>query len=94
MWYVYVLKCADGSLYTGISTDVRTRLLRHNSGKGSKYTRARRPVGLIYYEIADSKSKALQREIQIKSFSIENKKKLIRFGTGQRFSLGSDNLIN
>ena len=85
MWYVYILRCNDSSLYTGISTDVVERLLRHNSGKGAKYTRFRKPVGLAYTEEFQNKSQALKREIEIKKLSTENKKKLIKFGLGHRF---------
>jgi putative endonuclease len=85
MWYVYILRCKDGSFYTGISVDVEKRLERHNNSKGAKYTRARRPVELLYAEKFDTKIEAIKREIEIKSFSRENKIKLIKFGLGQRF---------
>jgi len=85
IWYVYILRCNDDSFYTGISTNVGERLLRHNNGKGSKYTRSRRPVELAYMEKFQTKSQALKREIEIKKLSVENKKKLIKFGIGQRF---------
>jgi putative endonuclease len=84
MWYVYILECSDGSLYTGISSDVDGRLKRHNAGKGARYTRMHRPVKLLYSEQFDTKSEALIREIEIKNFSIENKKRLIKFGRGER----------
>ena len=77
MWFVYIVKCSDDSFYTGSSNDVEARVKRHNSGKGGKYTRSRKPVVLIYTEQLDSKEQALKREIEIKSFSRENKKKLI-----------------
>jgi len=85
IWYVYILRCNDDSFYTGISTNVGERLLRHNNGKGSKYTRSRRPVELAYMEKFQTKSQALKREIEIKKLSVENKKKLIKFEIGQRF---------
>jgi putative endonuclease len=87
MWYVYIMKCNDNSFYTGISIDVEKRLKRHNSSKGARYTRVRRPVELLYTEQFDTKTEAIQREIQIKDFSRQNKIQLIKFGTGQRFSL-------
>lgn len=65
-YYVYLVRCADGSLYCGISNDVEKRVKAHNEGKGAKYTRARRPVELVYVEETDSRSSALRREIEIK----------------------------
>jgi putative endonuclease len=89
MWYVYIVKCKDNSLYTGISTNPEKRLSDHNRGKGARYTRPRRPVKLLYTEEYETKSEALKREIEIKDFSTGNKGKLVKLGTGQRFSLGS-----
>ena len=85
MWHVYILKCSDGSLYTGITTNLRDRLRRHNIGKASKYTRSRKPLELIYSEEFNTKSQAMRREIEIKRLSAANKKKLIRFGPSKRF---------
>jgi putative endonuclease len=78
-WYVYVVRCVDGSLYAGISTDVDRQVDQHNgNGKaGAKYTQGRRPVCLVYQEKADSRSTATQREIQIKKMSKAAKEKLI-----------------
>jgi len=84
MWYVYILRCNDNSLYTGMTIDVKKRLIRHNSGKASKYTRSRRPVELLYVEQFALKQEALSREIEIKDFSLENKQRLIKFGEGRR----------
>ncbi len=64
--FMYVLRCADDSLYTGYTTDVPRRLATHNSGKGAKYTRARLPVQLIYQEGFDSKSQAMSAEASFK----------------------------
>lgn len=66
-WVCYLLRCADGSLYCGISNDLEKRLLAHNSGEGAKYTRGRLPVALCYREHCADKSAALKREIQIKN---------------------------
>ena len=67
MYYVYILKCADDTLYTGITTELKRRITEHNgSAKGAKYTRVRRPVKLIYSELYDSRSAALKREYKIK----------------------------
>ena len=66
-WYVYMLRCGDGSLYTGCTDDVERRLAVHNSGKGAKYTRSRLPVTLVYRESVADKSAALRREAAIKA---------------------------
>lgn len=75
---VYILKCKDGSLYTGIAKDVKARLKVHNQGKGAKYTRARLPVKLVYQFNQLTKSKALKREYAIKQLKRSDKLKLIR----------------
>jgi len=77
MNYVYILKCNDGTLYTGWTTDLEKRLQTHNSGLGAKYTRARLPVKLEYYEEYEEKSDALKREAAIKKLTREEKLKLI-----------------
>jgi putative endonuclease len=74
---VYIVECADGSLYTGVSVDIASRICKHNTGKGAKYTRSRVPVTLVYTEAAGSKSDALVRELQIKKMSAEQKRILI-----------------
>lgn len=76
-YYTYVLECADGSLYTGITNDIERRLKVHNSGKGAKYTRGRLPVKIVYKEEAASKGEALTRERQIKKLKRDEKIKLI-----------------
>jgi putative endonuclease len=65
-WVCYVLQCADGTLYTGITNDLERRLTAHNAGEGAKYTRGRAPVNLAYCETCADKSAALKREIEIK----------------------------
>ena len=77
IWQLYILRCADGSLYTGITTNVDKRLEAHRSGKGAKYTRGRGPLELVYREICGSHSDALKRELQIKGFTREQKLQLI-----------------
>ena len=72
-WYLYILRCGDGTLYTGITTDVEKRLETHRSGKGAKYTRGRQPLELIYREVCGSHGDALRREMQIKKLSREEK---------------------
>lgn len=77
-WYVYIVRCCDNTLYTGITTDPAARITEHNSGQyGAKYTRARRPVILVYTEQAESRSAALKREIAIKRLSRQAKLSLI-----------------
>ena len=77
MYYVYMLRCGDGSLYTGIATDVDRRVNEHNSGRGAKYTRSRLPVEAVYLEEAPDKSAALRREIAIKKLTRQQKLALI-----------------
>lgn len=76
-WSVYVLRCADNSLYTGVTTDLERRLLAHNGGTGAAYTRARLPVTLLYSEPAADRSAALKRELQIKKLPRHRKLELI-----------------
>lgn len=79
-WYVYIVRCADGSLYTGIARDVQRRLNQHNgAGRGgARYTRARRPVQLVYQEDAAGRVQAARREWQIKRLSRREKETLVR----------------
>lgn len=77
-WTVYVVRCNDGSLYTGIALDLFARIERHNLGRGARYTRTRRPVFLVYKEYGHSKSSALKRERQIKSLRKIEKEALVR----------------
>ena len=77
-YYVYILKCADGTLYTGFTNDLEKRLKAHNSGKGAKYTRNRLPVRLVYSEAFSDKREAMSREWHIKhDMTREEKLKLI-----------------
>lgn len=85
LWHVYLLECADGSLYTGIARDPVQRLTQHNAGQGAKYTRARRPVSLVWSETAPNRSQALQREYAIKQLKRQDKLKLIRPRTSGGF---------
>jgi predicted GIY-YIG superfamily endonuclease len=72
-WHLYVLRCRDGTFYTGITNDLERRLEQHNNGKASRYTRARVPVTLIYREGCRNKSSALKKEFRIKSLSRKEK---------------------
>lgn len=74
--YTYVLKCSDGSLYTGWTNDMKKRLIAHNEGKGAKYTRGRTPAELVYLEEFDTKEAAMRREAAIKKMSRAEKLKL------------------
>jgi putative endonuclease len=76
-WTVYIVRCSDKSLYTGITNDLNKRISKHNSGKGAKYTRNHRPVILVYEEQVTTKSKALKREAQIKKLRKYEKEKLV-----------------
>lgn len=74
----YMLKCSDGTLYTGWTNNLEKRLKEHNAGQGAKYTRGRRPVKLVYTEIHDTKREAMQREAQIKKLTRKEKEALIQ----------------
>lgn len=77
-WHLYILRCGDGTLYTGITTDVEKRLAVHRAGKGAKYTRGRGPLELVYQEELPDHSAALKREYEVKSMSRQDKEKLIQ----------------
>ena len=77
-WFVYILRCADGTLYTGITKDVNRRCRQHNAGTASRYTRSRRPTALLYQEASTTQSKALQREAAIKALTRLQKVAIIR----------------
>lgn len=77
MWFIYILLCQGGSLYTGITKDVEKRLNEHKSGRGGAYTRSHRPLRIIYTEQAESRSAALKREAEIKHWSRQKKMKAL-----------------
>lgn len=80
-WFVYMLECADGSLYTGITTDLERRIHEHNHAKqGARYTRAKRPVSLVYSQAAEDRSRATRLELAIKKLSRKQKDQLVRQG--------------
>ncbi|KZL90038.1 GIY-YIG nuclease family protein [Clostridium magnum] len=81
MNYVYILKCSDGTLYTGYTNNLKKRLEVHNRGKGAKYTRCRLPVELVYFEEYSTKSEATKREYAIKQLTRESKIKLTENNT-------------
>lgn len=78
--YVYIVECADGTLYSGWTNDLEKRIAAHNAGDGAKYTRSRRPVRLRYYETFEEKSKALRRECALKKLTRAEKIALIESG--------------
>lgn len=77
MVYVYMIRCKNGALYTGWTTNLERRIKQHNEGTASKYTRANRPVELVYYEESENKGKALKREYEIKQLTKEEKELLV-----------------
>lgn len=87
-WQVYIVRCADGSFYTGITTDVARRVAEHNgTGRaGARYTRARRPVVLVYQEAATNRSEAGRREYQIKQLTRREKLKLVALRRRRKLS--------
>lgn len=78
--YTYIVKCNDGTYYTGWTTNLEKRVKAHNEGKGAKYTKARGPVELVYYEEYEDKIEAMRREYAIKQLTREQKEKLIAGG--------------
>lgn len=79
--YVYILKCSDGTLYTGWTNNLDRRLAAHNAGTASKYTRSKRPVEMVWHEQYADKSAALKREAEIKKLPREKKMELIKLST-------------
>jgi predicted GIY-YIG superfamily endonuclease len=80
--FVYIVRCADGTYYTGWAMDVARRIAAHNAGRGSRYTRTRRPVTLVYQEAASDRGSAMQREVAIKRYGREQKERLIARAEG------------
>ena len=82
-WFCYLLRCADDTLYCGITNDLAKRLAAHNDGTGAKYTRNRTPVVMLYQEICEDRSSASKRELAIKKLSREKKLALIAAASGR-----------
>ncbi len=76
-WYVYMVRCKDGTLYTGATNDLQKRLAAHNTGRGARYTRSRRPVSLVYSRRVRDRSRALSAEARLKQLSRVEKQSLI-----------------
>ena len=83
-WFVYIMRCADNSFYTGITNDLPRRLAQHNSGTASRYTRSRLPVELVYHEVQKCHSTALKRELAVKALVRQEKESLIEASTESR----------
>jgi putative endonuclease len=81
-WYLYMVRCADDTIYTGISIDVQARVDKHNSGRGAKYTSTRLPVRLIYSENQIDQSAAMKREVEVKKWGRKRKENLARGFSG------------
>ncbi|HEY1074090.1 MAG TPA: GIY-YIG nuclease family protein [Patescibacteria group bacterium] len=79
-WFTYILECRDGTLYTGITTDLEKRVIKHNDGTAAKYTATRRPVKMLWHESCADRSTATKRELEIKSLSRQEKLKLLSSG--------------
>ena len=79
--YIYILQCADGTLYTGWTSDLNSRITAHNKGVGAKYTKPRLPVILVHSEVFESNSEALKRELEIKKLNRRQKLELIKTAT-------------
>ena len=78
MWYTYIIRCKDGTLYTGVTTDLSRRIKEHNNKKGGRYTRTRLPVKLVYKEKHPTQSAALKREFELKGWTKERKLSIIQ----------------
>jgi putative endonuclease len=89
-WYVYIVRCADTTLYTGATNRIDARIAAHNAGRGSRYTRSRRPVELVYCEEQRGRSEALRREAEIKRMPAEAKRRLLTTATEARADSDSD----
>lgn len=85
-WFVYILRCADGTLYTGCTNRLELRVKAHNLGKGAKYTASRTPVKLVFWEEVLNRSAALKRELALKKYSRRQKLTLIRVFAAKRQS--------
>ena len=87
-WFLYILRCGDDSLYTGITTNIVRRIGEHSKGKGSRYLRGKLPVKLVYQESCDSRSSALKREAEIKKFPRKKKLAMVKYLSRDNISGG------
>jgi putative endonuclease len=92
-WQVYILLCSDGSLYTGISTEVKRRVAQHAAGTGAKYFRGRSPCQIVYLESGHDRSSASRREMAIKKMSLTEKRSLLDSADNQLESLAESEIL-
>ena len=94
MNYVYMIRCKDGSLYTGWTNNLEKRFRNHCKGKGAKYTRGRGPLELVYYEVFEEKKEAMKREYEIKQLKKSEKEKLINYKNDKNLTNSKKNIID
>jgi len=94
MNYVYMIRCKDGSLYTGWTNNLEKRFRNHCEGKGAKYTRGRGPLELVYYEVFEDKKDAMKREYAIKQLKKSEKEKLINYKSDKNLTNFEKNIID
>lgn len=94
MNYVYMIRCKDGSLYTGWTNNLEKRFRNHCEGKGAKYTRGRGPLELVYYEVFEDKKDAMKREYAIKQLKKSEKEKLINYKSDKNLTNFEENIID
>ena len=94
MNYVYMIRCKDGSLYTGWTNNLEKRFRNHCEGKGAKYTRGRGPLELVYYEVFEDKKDAMKREYAIKQLKKREKEKLINYKSDKNLTNFEKNIID
>lgn len=94
MNYVYMIRCKDGSLYTGWTNNLERRFRNHCEGKGAKYTRGRGPLELVYYEVFEDKKDAMKREYAIKQLKKSEKEKLINYKSDKNLTNFEKNIID
>lgn len=82
-YFVYLARCADGSLYTGCARDLQARIVAHNAGRGARYTRSRRPVKLVYSESCETRGAALKREYELKQWPRAKKQALVKYARAE-----------
>lgn len=94
MNYVYMIRCKDGSLYTGWTNNLEKRFKNHYEGKGAKYTKGRGPLELVYYEVFEDKKEAMKREYEIKRLKKSEKEKLINYKNDKNLTNSEKNIID
>lgn len=87
MWFIYIILCSDNSLYTGATNNIEKRFADHKNGKGGSYTRSHKPVKIVYQEQLKTKSEALKREFEIKTWSRQKKMRLLKAYTPEVYTI-------